>query len=238
MQKLLSQGPPTLVATKKSFTGTAQESVSTTGTATVGDKATGTITIGNKSTAPIVLKAGSIVTNDTGKYTYSLVEAVTIASASADSLDTISGKATGVKIAATKIGAEYNLVKGTVFSVDNYSKSVAAAVSEADLAGGTSRAVNAVSKADQDKLLAAATEKIKAKVMADTQAESPGLKILPLSEVQFTKKQFDHNVSEEATTVGLVLEAPSNACIFPRRLEPASEYRTKVPNPQRLYYQK
>ncbi len=222
-------GLPTLVATKKSFTGTAQESVSTTGTATVGDKATGTITIGNKSTAPIVLKAGSIVTNDTGKYTYSLVEAVTIASASADSLDTISGKATGVKIAATKIGAEYNLVKGTVFSVDNYSKSVAAAVSEADLAGGTSRAVNAVSKADQDKLLAAATEKIKAKVMADTQAESPGLKILPLSEVQFTKKQFDHNVSE-----GL----PWGACIFPRRLEPASEYRTKVPNPQRLYYQK
>ena len=52
-----------------------------------------------------------------------------------------------------KIGAEYNLLKGTVFSVGDYLKSVAAAVSEADFAGGTSRTVNAVSKDDQDKLL-------------------------------------------------------------------------------------
>ncbi len=205
---------PTLVATKKTFSGSAQESVSTTGTATVGEKATGLITLGNKTVAPIVLKAGSVITNDTGKYSFVLKEAVTIASASADSLDTISGKVSGIQVTATKIGAEYNLLKGTVFSVDSYSKAVAAAVAESDFSGGTSRTVNAVSKSDQDKLLALASEKIKAKVQAESQLENPGFKTLPLSELQFTKKQFDRNLSEEATSVSLVLEGSLETLVY------------------------
>lgn len=209
------EGIPTLITTKKSFSGSAQEAISTTGTATVGDKASGSITIGNKTVAPIVLKAGTLITNDTGKYAFVLQNAVTIASASADSLDTISGKVTDVKVTAVKIGAEYNLPKGTIFTVDNYSKAVAAAVGEIDFSGGSSRTVNAVSKADQDKLLATATDKIKAKVQADSQAENPGFKTLPLSDVQFTKKQFDHNISEEATIVSLVLEGSLEALVYP-----------------------
>ncbi len=207
-------GIPTLLATKKTFSGSAVESTSTTGTANVGDKATGTITIGNKSVAPIVLKAGTVITNDTGRYSFIVSDAVTIASASADSLDTISGKVTGVQITATKIGAEYNLLKGTIFSVGDFSKSVAAAVAEADFAGGTSRTVNAVSKADQDKLLATATEIIKTKIQNDSQTDSPGFKTLPLSDLQFTKKQFDHNLSEEATTLSLALEGSLDALVY------------------------
>lgn len=207
-------GIPTLIATKKTFSGTAQESIPTTGTATVGEKATGVITLGNKSTVPIILKAGTLITNDTGKYSFVLKEAVTIASASADSLDTISGKASGVAVTATKIGAEYNLLKGTIFSVDNYSKSVAAAVADSDFSGGTSRTVNAVSKSDQDRLLAQAIDKIKLKIQTDSQTESPGYKTLPLSEVTFTKKQFDHNVSEEATTVSLDLAGSLDALVY------------------------
>lgn len=208
------EGIPTLIAYKKTFSGSAQEAVSTTGTANVGDKATGVVTIGNKTVAPIILKAGSVITNDTGKYSFIVKDAVTIASASADSLDTISGKASGVVITATKIGAEYNLPKGTIFSVDNYSKSTAAAVADSDFSGGTSRTVNAVSKSDQERLLAQATEKIKAKVQSDSQMESPGFKTLPLSEVTFTKKLFDHNISEEATTLNLVLEGSLDALVY------------------------
>lgn len=208
------EGIPTLIASKKTFSGSAQESVSTTGTANVGDKATGVVTIGNKTVAPIILKAGSIITNDTGKYSFIVKDSVTIASASADSLDTISGKASGVVITATKIGAEYNLLKGTIFSVDNYSKSVAAAVADSDFSGGTSRTVNAVSKSDQERLLAQATEKIKTKVQTDSQMESPGFKTLPLSDVTFTKKQFDHNISEEATTLNLVLEGSLDTLVY------------------------
>jgi len=203
-------GIPTLIASKKTFTGSAQESISTTGTATVGDKATGTVTIANKTSVPIVLKSGSTVKNDTGKYTFVLQDDVTIASASA--LDNT--KAAGVKVNAVKIGAEYNLLKGTVFSVGDYLKSSTAAVSEADFAGGTSRTVNAVSKADQDKLLSIATEKIKTKVQTDLQAANPGFKTLPFSDIQFTKKEFDHNLSEEATTVSLILEGSLDALVY------------------------
>lgn len=208
------EGMPTLVASKKTFSGAVTESTSTTGTATVGDKATGKITIGNKSVAPIVLKAGTTVRNDTGKYVYVLSEAVTVASASADSLDTISGKATGIQVTATKIGAEFNLLKDTIFSVGDFSKSVAAAVSESDFTGGTSRTVNAVSQTDQDKLLATATDLIRSKIQNDAQATTPGLKTLPLSDLQFTKKQFDHNLSEEATTLSLTLEGSLDTLVY------------------------
>ncbi len=203
-------GIPTLVATKKTFSGSAQESISTTGTANVGDKATGTITIANKTPAPIILKSGSTVKNDTGKYTFVLQDDVTIASASA--VDNT--KATGVKVNAVKIGAEYNLLKGTIFSVGDFSRAEAAAVSESDFIGGTSRTVNAVSKVDQDKLLATGTEKIKTKVGSDAQMENPELKTLPLSDIIFTKKQFDHNLSEEATTVSLTLEGSFDALVY------------------------
>lgn len=196
---------PTLIATKKSITGSAHESIPTTGTANVGEKATGTITIANKTPAPIVLKAGTVILNDTGKYSFVLQSAVTVASASSDPIDPISGKATGVQITAIKIGAEYNLLKGAIFSVDNFSKTVTAAVSETDFTGGTSRTVNAVSKIDQDKLLAVATEKIKSQIQAGTQAQDPNSKSLPLSDFQFTKKQFDHGIGEEATTLSLDL---------------------------------
>jgi len=207
-------GIPTLIATKKTFTGSATESVPTTGTATVGDKASGTITIANKSVAPIVLKAGTAITNDTGKYVYTLVSPVTVASASSDPIDPVSGKANGVQVTAVRIGAEYNLTKNTIFSVDNFSKSIAAAIAESDFTGGTSRTVNAVSKADQDKVLATATEKIKSQVKVDSEIQTPGFKTLPLSDIQFTKKQFDHNLNEEATSVSLVLEGSLEALVY------------------------
>ncbi|HCQ30753.1 TPA: hypothetical protein DIU27_00010 [Candidatus Collierbacteria bacterium] len=207
-------GIPTLIASMKTFSGTATESVSTTGTATVGDKATGTITIANKSAAPIVLKAGTTITNDTGKYIYSLVSPVTVASASSDPIDPISGKANGVQVSAVRIGAEYNLTKNTIFSVDNFSKTIAAAIAESDFTGGNSRTVTAVSKADQDKVLATATEKIKSQVKSDSETQTPGFKTLPLSDVQFTKKQFDRNLNEEATTISLILDGSLDALVY------------------------
>jgi hypothetical protein len=225
-------GIPTLIATKKTFSGSATESVSTTGTATVGDKATGMITIANKSLAPIVLKAGTTITNDTGKYVYTIINPVTIASASSDPIDPISGKATGVQITASRIGAEYNLTKNTIFSVDNFSKAIAAAIAESDFTGGTSRTVNAVSKADQDKLLATATEKIKSQVKTDSETQTPGFKTLPLSDVQFTKKQFDRNLNEEATTVSLVLEGSLDALVYSEEdlyLLVAEEIKNQIP---------
>ena len=209
-------GTPTLISMKKTVTGSAKEQIATTGDATVGDKATGTITIANKSIAPIILKAGASIVSENGKYSYSLVEAVTVASKSADPLtfQETYGKAVGVKVNAVKIGADYNLPKNSTFSVDSYSKSVAYAVADVDFAGGTSRAVRAVSKADQDKLLLVATDKIKAQIQASTQVQTPGYKSLALSEFAFTKKTFDKNVGEEATVLNLDLEGSVDTLVY------------------------
>ncbi len=207
---------PTLIATKKVFSGTAQESVPTTGTATVGDKATGTITIFNRTPAPIVLKSGTTIGSENGKYNYSIADTITIASKSADLISgsEVFGKQSGVTVTATRIGAEYNLTKSSTFTVDTYSKTVAYAVADADFAGGTSRTVNAVSKIDQDKVLGVATEKIKTQVQSNQSVQTPGYQVLPLADIQFAKKQFDHNLNEEATTVSLNLEGSLDALVY------------------------
>lgn len=207
---------PTLIATKKVFSGSAQESVPTTGTATVGDKATGTVTIFNRTPAPIVLKSGTTIGSENGKYNYSIAETITIASKSADLISgsEVFGKQSGITVTATRIGAEYNLTKSSTFTVDNYSKTVAYAVADNDFTGGTSRTVNAVSKADQDKVLGIATEKIKTQVKTDQSTQTPGYQVLPLADIEFVKKQFDHNLNEEATTIGLNLEGSLNALVY------------------------
>lgn len=198
----------------KTLSGATRESINTTGQATVGDKAVGTITIANKTVAPLSLKAGTLVTTDNGKYSYALKNAITVASASADLLDIISGKTTGVEVVATKIGAEYNLSKDSTFSVDGFSRTIALALAEKEFTGGSSRTVNAVSKEDQDKLLAQASEKIKAQTSEKLNSETPGEKSLPVSEINFTKKQFDHNVGEEATTVALDLAGSVEVLVY------------------------
>jgi len=209
-------GTPTLIATKKSVTGTAKEQIATTGDAIVGDKATGTITIANKSITPIILKAGATIVSENGKYTYAITDAITVASKSADPLtfQETYGKATGITVNAVKIGADYNLPKNSTFSVDNYSRNVAYAVADTDFSGGTSRAVRAVSKADQDKLLQIATDKIKAQINSSTQVQTPGFKSLALSEFAFTKKTFDKNVGEEATNLNLDLEGAVDTLVY------------------------
>ncbi len=207
-------GSLTLLATKKTVTGSAQEKIDTTGEATVGDNATGTITIANKTTSPLIIKAGAPVVSENGKYTYKIQSAITIASASSDFNGTTFGKATGVSVTATKIGADYNLAKDTTFSVDSYSKSVAAAVADSDFSGGTSRAVRAVAKADQDKLLQIATDKIKSQIESATQSQTPGFRSLALTNFVYTKKVFDKNIGDEATVLNIDLQGSVDTLVY------------------------
>jgi len=209
-------GTPTLLVTKKTISGSAKDQIPTTGDATVGDKASGTITIANKSIAPIILKSGATIVSENGKYTFAIAEAVTVASKSADPLtfQETYGKAIGVKVDATKIGADYNLSKNSTFSVDNYSRNVAYAVADADFSGGTSRAVRAVSKTDQDKLQKSASDKIKLQIEGSIQAQTSGFRSLALSDFVYTKKNFDKNIGEEATVLNLDLEGSVDTLVY------------------------
>lgn len=206
----------TLLATKKSINGSDSESIPTTGEATVGEKSQGTITIANKTVAPISLKSGSVITTENGKTTFTIQDAVTVASKSADPLtfQETYGKATGVKVVASKIGAESNLSKDTTFSVDNFSKTIVYAVAESDFTGGNSRTVRAVSKPDQDKLISLASEKIKQQTQDQLSQSDPNLAALPLNDLTFTKKTFNHNIGEEATTVSLDMAGSVDLLVY------------------------
>lgn len=207
---------PTLIGSKKNISGVAKESISTTGTANVGDKSSGTITIFNRSVAPIALKSGTPITTENGKYSYLLVDGITVASKSADLLSgsEVFGKSENVKVTAAKIGAEYNLSKSSTFTVDNFSKTVAYAIADSDFSGGTSRTVNAVAKADQDRLLNLASEKIKTQISQQIQNANDGLTSLALTDLVFTKKQYDHNAGEEATTLSLDLAGSQDVLVY------------------------
>ncbi len=206
----------TLVATAQKVNGATKETIATTGQATVGDKASGKVSLYNRSTAPLVLKAGSTLASENGKNIYTLSEAVTIASKSADLLSgsEVFGKVSGVTVTSSRIGAEYNMSKDSTFSVSDFSKTISYAVAETEISGGTSRAVNAVSKVDQDKLLAQATEKIKQITSNQVAADSPGRKSIPSSDLQFTKKVFDKNIGDEANSVSLELEGSLESLVY------------------------
>ncbi len=207
---------PTLVATTQTVSASTKETAATTGTATVGDKAAGKISIYNRSVAPIELKAGSTVASENGKNIYVLASPVTIASKSADLLSgsEVFGKASDIAVTSTKIGAEHNLSKDSTFSVNDFSRTVAYAVAETEITGGTSRTVNAVSKTDQDKLIEIATEKIKQITDSQVSAATPGKKTIPYTPLQLTKKTFDKNIGEESTTLSLDLEGNLETLVY------------------------
>ena len=233
-------GTLTLLATKKTVSGSVKEQIPTTGDATVGDKATGVITIANKSVAPIILKAGATIVSENGKYTFTITDAITIASKSADLISGTEtyGKAIGVNVNASKIGADYNLPKNTIYSVADFSRNVAYAVADADFTGGTSRAVRAVSKADQDKLLQIGGDKIKVQIEDITKTQTPGFRSLALSDFIYTKKSFDKNIGEEATVLNLDLEGSIDTLVFEEAnlyLLAAGQLTPKIPTGSEIF---
>jgi len=210
---------PTLIATKQTVSGSAKEEVATTGEATVGEKASGNVTIFNRSSAPVTLKSGSVISTENGKSNFILGDSITIASKSADLISGKEefGKKEAILVKATRIGAEHNLAKSTTLTVDNHSKTIIYAVSEADFTGGTSRTVRAVDKTDQDKVLGVATDKIKEQTSQQLSSQDPGNGSLPLNDLHFTEKKFSQEVGEEATNVGIELAGSVDQLVYSKQ---------------------
>ncbi len=210
---------PTLIAYRKTVSGKAQESLPTTGEATVGERSTGTITIFNRAATPLSLKSGISISSDTGTQNFILSEAILVASKSADLLSgsEVFGKKEGAKVAAVKIGAEYNLSKNTSFTVDNYSKSLAYAIADSDFSGGTSRVVRAVDRADLDKLTSQAIEKIKSQVQQELSQNDPDVQSIQLGDIVFDQKKFDHKEKDGAATVSLDMSGSINLLVYSKR---------------------
>jgi len=207
----------TVPATKKTISAKASDSLPTTGEAVVGEKATGKVDLFNYTSQPISLKTGTKIIS--GNLNFTLDGAVTIASSSGviDDKGNRPPGSTVANVAATRIGAEHNLDKGTLFTIDTYPQLSLLARSNSAFAGGTSRTVKAVAKEDQEKLLAAVSEKIKAAIDDQLKKEDPDNRSLAVGPLKFNTKNFDHAVGEEATTLNLDLAADLPVLVYSRK---------------------
>ena len=203
-----------VIAAKKTLSAKVSGSTITTGEAVVGDKATGKVTIYNLSNQSVNLKEGAKITS-ANNLSFILDSAVTLASASSqfnENGPVFPSKE--VNVTAGKLGAESNLDKLTSFSVENYPKSVLTARADANFAGGSSRTVKAVDKADQEKLQAELSEKIKSAIDEQLKKDDPDSRSLVVGALRYTTKTFDHAVGQEAGSLNLDLAADLDVLVY------------------------
>lgn len=186
------------------------QSIPTTGTALIGDPATGNITIYNKTAQTKSFPKNTVLIGS-NSLTFSIDEDTTVASKSSKPKDDGTGEEVvygqaDASITAQNIGSDSNLSAGSQLSFKQFSEDDYYAKTSG-LSGGTSQEVKAVSQADQDKLLAAATTELISKAQTELQSRLGGDKALVTVEDQekFISKKFNHAVNEKADT--LVLEA-------------------------------
>lgn len=156
---------------------TDEKSLPTTGSKTIGEKATGTVTIFSAVPAR-KFAAGTTLTSPSG-LKFVLTESFDVATGSAVSVATKSGKAT-----ATQVGADYNIGKDTQFKVNNFDNTILAK-NDSDFSGGSSQKVKAVTKDDLASLKTSLTTDLK------TKARDALLK----------KVDTDHSIIDQSLTI-------------------------------------
>jgi len=175
---------------------------STTGTKLIGDKATGTVQIANGNGAAINLAAGTTITSTSGFKFVTADEA----SVSGQLLPGSPGTSS-VNVVAADIGSQYNLAKGEVFSVGNYSKALVAATSTGDFNGGSSQQVSAVSKDDRANLETELKNELTQNAKSDLSAKIVDGQVFvsDLALLDTTSEDFDHEVGDQADSLKLSL---------------------------------
>lgn len=191
-----------------------EKTKSTTGTKKIGDKAKGSVNIQNGTDAILKLSEGTLITA-ANNLKFGLVSSASISAA-------LSPSTPGtyvVEVAAADIGAEYNLAKNEVFSVDNYSKSEVDAVATTDFSGGSSRDISAVSSDDTASLLNSLTSELSENAKKDLMNSIPSDQFLIEDSFVATasSKVFSNKVGDEASNLKLSLGLKSSAIYVARK---------------------
>ena len=219
-----------VLATKTSVQVSGEKTKATSGFKLIGDKAKGTVQIANGNSSPIDLAAGTILLSSGGLKFVTNSEA----SVSAQLLPGSPGTVTA-DVTAFDIGAQYNLPKGEVFKVGNFSKSLVAGTSTGDFSGGNSQQIAAVSKDDQSALETQLKDELtaKGKVELSTKATNDQISIDSLAGIDTTSESFDHKVGDAADSLKLSLSLTLNSIAVDKQklLEYArNSLKDKVPS--------
>lgn len=177
---------------------TGEKTVPVTGKKNIGDPAKGTVTIYNKSLSSRTFRKGTVITASSLQFT--LNEDVQVASAS-ESVGSITFGKASIAVTAAQIGPKSNLAAGTEFSFKDVPTSVAIARNEVALAGGTSKEVTVVTRADYDNFIKLMTTELVDQAKKELAASVGGNEKLidDTIETSVTEKVFDQEIDEEAT---------------------------------------
>lgn len=173
-----------------------------TGVKLIGNKASGSVQIANGNGNAIDLSAGTIITSSAGLKFVTATEA----SVSGQLLPGSPGTAT-VNVTAGDIGSQYNLAKGEVFTIGNYSKAMVAGTSLADFSGGSSQEITAVSASDETSLETDLKNELTQNAVNDIsgKVDSDKVFVTDLAGTAVTSETFDHKVGDSADSVKLTL---------------------------------
>jgi hypothetical protein len=179
-----------------------EKTKATTGSKLIGNKATGGVQIANGNGSSINLATGTILNSSTGLKFLTSSEA----SVSGQVLPGSPGTAL-VDVTAADIGSQYNLAKGEIFSVGNYSKALVAGTSTGDFSGGSSQEITAVSKDDQvnleNDLKAELGQDVKNDLLA--KVADGEIFISDLAALDIASENFDHKIGDSADSLKLSL---------------------------------
>ncbi len=172
----------------------------TTGSKEIGEQSKGKVTFFNFDKEVVVPKGTEIKIEDKVFITQ---EEVKVASASftSDNSAKLPGKAS-VAVVASKIGEEYNLKKGSVFTIDDYDKENFFAKNEEDFSGGRKKVVTTVSKTDYSDLEKLLLEKAKKTKLPLRLTEGENI-ISDLTKYEIIKKNYSKKIDEEAENLTL-----------------------------------
>lgn len=201
-------------ALAKTSTESGNQSAQTTGSKVTGTKATGTATLYNNTDFSKTISAGASVTaaSSAGSLKFAVVNTVTL-----PKRNSMTGVPTGVDVSVTAsdIGDKYNVTANTAFTLDADPADIKGVNSTA-FTGGSSKTIQVVAQADQDKLIegltASLTDKAKSDVSnqvgKDYQIQSDGIKI------SVGSKSFDHPVGDQADQLTLNLTITATATVY------------------------
>ncbi len=187
----------TVPGRKQKKTVSGEKTIVVTGQKDIGDPARGTVTVYNKSLTGKQLKKGTVLI--AGSLSFTLDSDVSIASAS-ESVGSITFGKANAAITAVKLGVQSNLPASTEFNLKDTSTSVMVARNDSALAGGTSKVVTVVSRADYDALIEDLTKDLIAKAKSDLAGVVGGTERLIDETVKttVTEKKFDQELDQES----------------------------------------
>ncbi len=181
----------------------------TTGSKKTGTFAKGEVNVLNWTTSQISFNKGEALISKNG-IKFQLDSDVQVASRSAST----PGQST-VAVVAKDFGSDSNLSAGTEFTFQKYDELLYSAKNDNAFTGGDSKQITVVAKDDMTKLENVLADQLTIKAKQSLKDKNPTNQLNDDAiQIKVTKKQFDKNLDDEASSLNLNMEIEATALVY------------------------